>query len=173
MTYAYRQACSEVCFILENLEESAKTRIPEKIINLIEKNKVKYYDINIDLSIPLNKQNLKDETKAILSLLYRKFLCDESERAILEADFYKRLEKEMKQKANNKNNVKKINVNNIENKNIGSINNQNTIKNDVVENIELKNTDNIIPNKQEMILEPRKVSIFSKIISKIKNILKK
>jgi len=144
MTYAYKQACSEVCFILENLEESIRLRIPEKIIKVLEKNKVKYYDVNIDLSMPLYNQIMKDETKAILSLLYRKFLCDESERVLLEENYKKRLEEEMKQQLTNTQNI-------------------------AIENVEEKDSENIISNKQEMIIEVKKVSVFAKILSKLKN----
>lgn len=155
MTIEYREACSEVYFILANLEESAKAKIPQKIMKLFEKNKVNTYDVNIDLSVPLNNQILKDETKAILSLLYRKFLCNESERAHLEQKYKKELEK-MEHKSDI--------INNIEN--------TNTISNDIEKNAEFKNTDNIIPNKQELILKSKKISIFSKILLKIKNIFK-
>lgn len=94
MRYAYREACSEVCFILDNFESNSRLKIPEKIINLLEENKIKHYPININLSIPLKEQVLKEETKAILALLYRKFLCSESERTILEEEFQNKLKEE-------------------------------------------------------------------------------
>jgi hypothetical protein len=77
------------------MECSDVKKIPKDIINVIRKNRIKNYDVNINPYVPLNKQELKEETKAILSLLYRKFLCDTDKKQEAEEKFAKKLKAEM------------------------------------------------------------------------------
>lgn len=160
MRYAYREACSEVCFILDNLESGSRGKIPEKIVDLLEKNKIKHYPVNIDLSVPLNKQVLKAETKAILALLYRKFLCSESERTILEKNFQQKLKEEkMEMLADNKNPE-------IENKKIETEISQKEILDFAI----INSDSNIKKIENEISLIEEKETVFSKVWSTIKKI---
>jgi len=97
-SYAYREAYSEVYFILLHIEYSDVKKIPKKIINVIRKNRIKNYVVKIDPLIPLQYQEIKKETKAILALLYRKFLADEAKREELEKEFVEKLKRETAQK---------------------------------------------------------------------------
>lgn len=55
------------------------------------------YAVNIDYSQDLYSQNILEETKVILSILYRDYLCDEKERnEIIESDI-KQLEQDQKE----------------------------------------------------------------------------
>lgn len=94
MKYSYQVACGEVSFILKNMEQKYVNRVPQKIWDLLEKHKIKHQEIKIDLSRPLEEQELSDEAKAMLALFYRKFLCDESEREELETRFQQKLKEE-------------------------------------------------------------------------------
>ena len=94
MTYAYKEAYQEIYYILQNMEEEDVAKIPQNIIDVFEKNRIKHYQVNIDPSLPLKEQNIKEETKAILALLYRKYWSDPEIREHLEKEFYEKLEKE-------------------------------------------------------------------------------
>lgn len=93
-SYAYREAYSEVYFILLNMEWSDVKKIPKDIIKIISKNRIKNYDVNINPYIPLESQQLKEETKAILALFYRKFWCPNDKKEIVEREFKENLKKE-------------------------------------------------------------------------------
>ena len=101
-SYAYREAYSEVYFILLHMECSEVRKIPKDIINIIRKNRIKNYDVSINPYVPLAQQELKEETKAILSLLYRKFLCDTSKKQEIEEKFSEKLKAEMLHKQKEK-----------------------------------------------------------------------
>ncbi|MBE5812051.1 MAG: hypothetical protein E7314_00155 [Clostridiales bacterium] len=109
--YAYREAYSEVYFILLHMEWRDVKKIPKDIINVIRKNRIKNYDININPYVPLDKQELKEETKAILALLYRKFLCDGDKKQEIEERFSKKLKIEMAEKTKEQNLVEEIESN--------------------------------------------------------------
>ena len=94
MTYAYKEAYQEIYYILQNMEEEDVAKIPQNIIDVFEKNRVKHYQVNIDPALPLKDQQIKEETKAILALLYRKYWSDPEMREQLEKEFYEQLEKE-------------------------------------------------------------------------------
>jgi len=97
MTYAYKEAYQEIYYILQNMEEEDVAKIPQNIIDVFEKNRVKHYPVNIDPALPLKDQKIKEETKAILALLYRKYWSDPEMREQLEKEFYEQLEKEEQQ----------------------------------------------------------------------------
>ena len=110
--YAYREAYSEVYFILLHMECSDVKKIPKDIINVIRKNRMKNYEVNINPYIPLDNQELKEETKAILALLYRKFLCDTDKKQEIEEKFSKKLKIEMAEKSKGKEHLSEKEVEN-------------------------------------------------------------
>lgn len=87
MDYAYKEAYSEVLFILQNMNKEDIEKIPATVFEAIRKNCAKNYKVNINTAIPLEQQNLKEETKAVLAVLYRKFWAEGEEKAKLEKDF--------------------------------------------------------------------------------------
>lgn len=99
MSYAYRQAYTEVYYILQNMSEVDVRKIPPDIIEILKQNRLKNYEVSINPSIPLKEQNLKEETKAVLAVLYRKFWCDEDKKEELERKFYEKLKYETEIKA--------------------------------------------------------------------------
>lgn len=85
-----RQAYSEVHEFLELLSEEQRQKIPEIQRALFENERDKEYVKNIDISIPLKEQGLKEETLAILALLYLQYWCeDEEEKEQLKAIYAK------------------------------------------------------------------------------------
>ena len=86
MTLAYENALAEVDSILKLMPEDLLHKIPKSFLDFVAQKKSKSYITNLDLDKPLNEQNLLKETRAILSLIYRSYLCDSEQRRKLEID---------------------------------------------------------------------------------------
>ena len=77
MTEAYREAFTEVNEILKHLNTDIYIKIPKKIINNIKENMSISYVLKYDNTKGINEQELKQETRAILSVIYRDYICNE------------------------------------------------------------------------------------------------
>ena len=64
-----RQAYSEVDEFLGLVTEEEKNQIPKKLRNFFREERDINYHKNIDPSIPIKEQNLKEETLSIIALL--------------------------------------------------------------------------------------------------------
>lgn len=82
----YKNALSEVNAILKLLPEDMKNKIPQSFSEFINKNQSETYRPNLDRDLPLTEQKLMKDTKVILSLIYRNYLCDEDTKKKLEID---------------------------------------------------------------------------------------
>ncbi len=76
MNIVYQNALAEVSTILPLLPKYLLEKIPKSLLNFIEQKKSKSYMLNVNLEKTLSEQNLLKETRIILSLLYRSYLCD-------------------------------------------------------------------------------------------------
>ena len=82
------QAFSEVYDILNHLEEELYNKIPTKFITFLQDNMDKEYIPNISYSKDISEQTLLRETKVILSIVYRKYICsDEMKEKLREEDY--------------------------------------------------------------------------------------
>lgn len=82
-----KQAFSEVSDILNHMERELYEKIPKGFINMIEENKDMLYNVNIDYSIDINKQDLLQDTRIILAIIYRDYICSKEKRQqLLEND---------------------------------------------------------------------------------------
>ena len=140
----YTKALTELKVILENSEDEIIKKIPRKFIMFVEKNCDKNYFCNIKPDISINNQNILDETKYLIALVYRSYLCDENEKK----EYDKILQK------NEENYQKKLH----EKYNIDIFEN-NRQKIDVKENVSLP-------------VEIKKDKFFKKIISKVMRVFK-
>lgn len=86
MTIEYQNALAEVDTILKIMSKDMLNKIPNSFLEFVEQKKSKYYIPNLDMELSLNEQNLLKETRAILSLIYRSYLCDSNERKKLKID---------------------------------------------------------------------------------------
>ena len=94
------QAFSEVYDVIGHFEEEMQEKIPKSFINLIKENRDLDYKFNIDYSVDIKKQLLK-ESKVILSLIYRDYLCSKEKRKellALDLDEIRREEKILQEK---------------------------------------------------------------------------
>lgn len=80
MKIEYRQALFEVYKILENTDEEIKNKIPEKFIKFVKENMDTNYKFELEKGKELVRQNLKSETKQIIALIYKYYICVEEER---------------------------------------------------------------------------------------------
>ena len=92
MEEQYRQAFAEVLYIIDTLNSNNKAKISKKFLDFMERNKSSNYIVNLP-ELPLeNPSKLKKQTKTILALIYREYLCDDSKKV----EFIKRDEEELK-----------------------------------------------------------------------------
>lgn len=80
MNVEYSLAMSEVLCIINQSDDSYKNKIPLSFKRFIEENADTTYNPNFDVKVPLKSLNLRKETKGILALIYRSYICNEDER---------------------------------------------------------------------------------------------
>ena len=79
MKNTINQAFSETYDVITHMSKEMQEKIPKSFINLIKENRDLDYKVNIDYSKDIKEQLLK-ETKIILSLVYRDYLCSSEKR---------------------------------------------------------------------------------------------
>ena len=70
MTDEYKKTLCDIDLILNEIEEEEKNKIPIKLRNIIHENKLEGYEPKINKKIPLEDQQLTEETEAFLAMLY-------------------------------------------------------------------------------------------------------
>ena len=84
MSPRYKEALFEVSYVINNLENEDKEKIPQKFREFIEKNKLK-------INKQVDTENLTQEAYAILEFVYRKFFAENEEKEELEKEYIERL----------------------------------------------------------------------------------
>lgn len=146
MDNVYREAFAEVLEVLKNSNQRILEKIPERFIAFLNENKDNNYIVKIDFTDANWDDNIKQETQAILALIYRDYIVSKEERTRLlaeEKEEQNRIENELREKYNPDDLFKK----HIEDKNV---------------------TENDI--QSEVTLVEYKESIFKRFINKIKDI---
>lgn len=69
------ETLSEIDFILKNTDENLQKKIPQSFWNYIEENKDEEYQVKIDINIPLENQNLREDTINLMAIVYRNYFC--------------------------------------------------------------------------------------------------
>lgn len=101
MREQYLKAFSEVEQIIELMPEGLQKKIPEKFKNILSTWKDKNYVPNIQE--PFEECNIMEETKIILAVIYRDFLCSEKEKEeikLINSQQLQEYEKELREKYN-------------------------------------------------------------------------
>lgn len=70
----------DISIIIGMMPTEMKSKISNSFINFIENNKSNTYVSNINPKIPLREQNIRKETKEMLGIIYRDYLCSNEER---------------------------------------------------------------------------------------------
>lgn len=97
MTYKQIEAYTELLVIINCMEAKYKEKIPQKLIEYLEKNCAKEYKFKLDLSIPLKQQKLNPKTLALLAMLNLKYWCETEEEKKELIEMYEKNEKSYKE----------------------------------------------------------------------------
>ena len=93
----------DISIIIKMMPIEMREKISKSFINFIEKNKSNNYVSNINPKIPIREQNIRKETKEMLGIIYRDYLCSNEEHDELikqEEQEIKQYEEELRQKYN-------------------------------------------------------------------------
>lgn len=93
----------DISIIIKMMPIEMKEKISKSFINFIEKNKSNNYVSNINPKIPIREQNIRKETKEMLGIIYRDYLCSNEEHDELikqEEQEIKQYKEELRQKYN-------------------------------------------------------------------------
>lgn len=104
----------DISVIISMMPKEMKSKIINSFINFIENNKSKNYVSNINPKVPLREQYIRKETKEMLGIIYRDYLCNDEERINLihqEKRELEEIESEKREKYNLDNIFKKNNIN--------------------------------------------------------------
>lgn len=147
MDNVYREAFAEVLEVIKNSNQRILEKIPKKFITFLNENKDNNYIVKIDFTDENWDDSIKQETQAILALIYRDYIVSQEERARLlteEKEEQIRIENELREKYNPDNLFKKQD--------------------------QVKNTEEVM--EEEVAMVEYKESIFKRFINKIKSIFK-
>ena len=75
MTYETKQAYSEICIVLENMPNEYVSKIPKKVIELFQNERLENYESNINKLNPLDKNNLSKKAMVIIAMLNYQYWC--------------------------------------------------------------------------------------------------
>lgn len=79
------KAIREVNEILKYIPEKEKNKINSNFLNFLEENQDKNYNFEIDPNKELSEQNMLEETKTLLCVIYRNYWCNAEERIKIDA----------------------------------------------------------------------------------------
>ena len=80
----YAEASCEVLNILNHMSKEDLLKVSCKFIDFLRTNASRDYIPNLDYSKNLKDMNLKEETRALLSIMYKKYWCSEEEKQVLQ-----------------------------------------------------------------------------------------
>ncbi len=154
-----KQAYAEIDAFIEILPDDIKRKIPKNMKEFFKNQKDKNYKKEIDINIPIEDQNLKEETLALIALLYIKYICEDEEEKRNLKNIYAENERKYREEIRDKYSVEK------------AMQKRNEVRNN------FNNKENTIKNQnkstKEKSLTEYKESILKKIINKIKSLFKR
>ena len=141
-----KDAYVEVLSIIDLLEENQRSKIPKKLKDFFEKNKNQNYQANIVPDIPLEEQDLLQETIDILAMLKLNYWCTNEEKEEL-LDLLNENEKKYQEQL-----LEKYNPDNL---------------------FKRREETKVVLSEEESLIEYKKYTLFDKIKIFIKNIFRK
>lgn len=94
------QAFAEVYDIINHFEFEMYQKIPQEFIDMIKNNKDDDFKVNINYSQNINEQIQIRETKIILSIIFRDFICDAKLKQKLKEYDFRKLEAKRRENYN-------------------------------------------------------------------------
>lgn len=108
ITKSTRIAYAEIDSFIELLPKEEKEKIPSKLKQYFKAEKDKETTKKLSMDIPIEEQNLQEETWNLIAMVYLKYLCeDEKEKKELE-QIYDENEKKYREEMKDKYNPEKI-----------------------------------------------------------------
>ena len=92
MNEVYTKALTEVDEIINHLDIATLEKIPISFRKFVKTTKNQDYRFEYKDKLPLTEQGLSDEAKAIISLMYRNYMCSKEEKQRLAEKDKKALE---------------------------------------------------------------------------------
>ena len=125
-----KQAVAEVIEILNHSESEITNKIPEKFMEFLYNNTDNEFKVNIDFSNEHWDDTIKQDTKAILALIYRDYIVSKEERYKLLKEEQERLNKEEQESREkyNPDNLFKKKTDTVEEKDNSSVNNMQLVE---------------------------------------------
>lgn len=80
----YSEAIAETLDILEHTQKSDVDKISKKFMKFLQENTSKTYKPQLDYTKNIKDMNLKDKTIGILSIINKKYWCNDEERKVFE-----------------------------------------------------------------------------------------
>lgn len=151
VTKELSEAAVEFNCILDNLSQDVLNKIPIKFIDFMKNIASTTYKFEYDITKKLNEQNLKPETRGLISLVYSDYICDnkEKEEYINKCQNYLKIKEEVAREKYNSNNLFKK------------------------QNVETQNYENNIITEEKSIIEYKEKNLLQKIFDKIKQLFRK
>ena len=150
VTKELSEAAVEFNCIMENSSQEVINKIPKKFIDFIKSIASKTYTFNYDISKSLDEQELKDETRGLIALVYQDYICNDEQKKeyILKC---KKYEEEKERYLRDKYNPDNL----FKNKNVTKI------------------IDNEIQQKSTFMVEYKEKNFIQRLLDKIKCLFKK
>lgn len=142
----YQKAFKETYLIINNLSDDLYVKIPKSFVKTIKDNMDQNYNITLD---ELNTKGEMQETKVLMSLIFRDFLCNEELRNKLKEYDKKQIKQEVEQ------------YNNIFDNNIQELKDESITTSEEIEVIEKKQTTELVNISKQ--------TWYQKLLNKIKN----
>lgn len=79
-TNEFSKALVEVEYILKHTDEKLTQNIPQSFFQFINENKDKEYKLTINGDIPLENQDIREDTKNLMAFIYRNYFCNSEEK---------------------------------------------------------------------------------------------
>lgn len=76
----FDEACSEMDFIISNMDTGFLDKIPDKLKKFFKENKSNKYKVNLKVDKPLYEQNLLEETQIFIQIIYKLFIASKPEK---------------------------------------------------------------------------------------------
>ncbi len=93
----YRNALTEVNAVINNSQEDIISKIPSRFKNFINQNMNTSHSVNIQPDKSILEQNISNEAKSIIALIYRDYICSEARREeLIKREILKREEEKVK-----------------------------------------------------------------------------
>ena len=91
----YKNALAEVNAVINNSQEDIINKIPSRFKNFISQNMNSSHIVKIQSNKAILEQDISNEAKSIIALIYRDYICKESERKeLIKQEFIKRAKDE-------------------------------------------------------------------------------